>query len=226
LCGRFVGYRNIEQLTEYFPIDVANLEASPNYNVAPSQKVLALVRRGDGLNHLEKFYWGLVPFWAKGTAIGSRLINARSETAATKPSFRFAFKNRRCLILADGFYEWKGARGSKQPMLLTLPGGSPFAFAGLWELWDDNGKAETPYPSCTILTKAASESVMPIHDRMPVILKPDAFEPWLDPENQDIDALQDIIRTQVHSNLISVPVSLSVNSVKNNSPENIISITQ
>ena len=106
MCGRFVGYRKIVQLMENFPIDVANVDASPNYNVAPTQEILAIARH-NGQNHLEKFHWGLVPFWAKDTSIGNRLINARSETAATKPSFRTAFKKRRCLIVADGFYEWK-----------------------------------------------------------------------------------------------------------------------
>jgi putative SOS response-associated peptidase YedK len=220
MCGRFVGFRNLEQLKEYFPIDVANVGVSPNYNVAPTQKILAIARH-DSLNHLEYFYWGLVPFWAKDTSIGNRMINARSETVATKPSFKNAFKKRRCLILADGFYEWKGSKGSKQPMFLTLPDQSPFAFAGLWEIWDNKGKEETPYLSCTIITREASESVMPIHNRMPVILKPTAFDSWLNPDNQDMDSLQEIIKNQVHTDLISVPVSKQVNSVNNNSPENI-----
>ena len=149
------------------------------------------------------------------------MINARSETVVTKPSFRTAFKWRRCLILADGFYEWKGEKGHKRPMFLTLPDGRPFAFAGLWETWDNRGKEPTPYHSCTILTREASESVMPIHNRMPVILKPEAFGPWLSRENQDIKSLQDIIQNQVYTDLTSVPVSKQVNSVKNNRSGNI-----
>ncbi|MBW2610885.1 MAG: SOS response-associated peptidase [Deltaproteobacteria bacterium] len=220
MCGRFVGFSMLESLQKHFPIGVANVEVSPNYNVAPTQEVLAIARH-DELNHLEKLLWGLVPFWAKDTTIGSRMINARSETAATKPSFRTAFKKRRCLILADGFYEWKGEKGHKQPMFLTLPNGSPFAFAGLWEIWDDKGKEAAPYRSCTILTKEASESVRPIHHRMPVILKPEAFDSWLNPENQDGNSLQEIIQNQIFTELTSVPVSKRVNSAKNNGIENI-----
>jgi putative SOS response-associated peptidase YedK len=220
MCGRFVGYRDFEQWARHFPIDVSDAEVTPNYNVAPTQAVFAIVQRG-GQNHLEKLHWGLVPFWAKDKAIGNRMINARSETVSDKPSYRTAFRKRRCLILADGFYEWKGSKGKKQPMLLTLPDGSPFAFAGLWESWDRMGKESTPYKSCTILTRAASKSVMPIHNRMPVILKPEAFGPWLNQDNQDVRALQDIIQKQTHTELKSVPVSKQVNSVKVNRPGNL-----
>ena len=223
MCGRFVGYRNLEELMGHFPIDVADAQVTPNYNVAPTQEILAIVRYEEQ-NHLEYLKWGLVPFWAKDKTIGNRLINARSETAATKPSFRNAFKKGRCLILADGFYEWKGEKGQKQPMLLTLPDGNPFAFAGLWEIWDNKDKEQTPYRSCTILTRAASESVIPIHNRMPVILKPEAFDTWLDPDNRDINSLLEIIQRQIYTELINIPVSKQVNSVRNNSPENIQTI--
>lgn len=220
MCGRFVGFRQVEKLMKYFPIDVSDVEATENFNVAPTQEVLAIIRH-EGKNHLEKINWGLVPFWAKDTTIGNRMINARSETVATKPSFKTAFKWRRCLILADGFYEWKGDKGQKQPMFLTLPNGRPFAFAGLWENWDDRGKELIPYRSCTILTREASKSVMPIHNRMPVILKPDAFASWLNRENQDIKSLQNIIQNKIFTKLKSVPVSKQVNSVKVNRPGNI-----
>jgi putative SOS response-associated peptidase YedK len=140
---------------------------------------------------------------------------------ATKPSFRAAFRKRRCLVLADGFYEWKGDKGNKQPMFLALPDGSPFAFAGLWETWDNNGKELNPYRSCTILTREASLSVQPIHHRMPVILKPEAYDTWLDLAIQDVGALQDVIRNQIHTELTAVPVSNQVNSIKNNNATNI-----
>ena len=220
MCGRFVGFRPLEELRLHFPIDVADIEVSPNYNVAPTQEILAIARH-DEQNHLEKYHWGLVPIWAKDKSIGNRMINARSETVAAKPSFRNAFKKRRCLILADGFYEWKGEKGNKQPMFLTLPDGSPFAFAGLWEIWDNKGKEETPYRSATILTREASEAVVSIHDRMPVILKPAVFNAWLDPKNNDIESLQEIIKDQINTELNAVPVSKQVNSVKNNRPDNI-----
>lgn len=220
MCGRFVGFRRLQELIKHFPIDLANVEVTPNYNVAPTQEILSIARH-DEKNHLEKLHWGLVPFWAKDTTIGSRMINARSETVTTKPSFRTAFKWRRCLILADGFYEWKGEKGHKQPMFLTLPDGRPFAFAGLWETWDNRGKEPAPYRSGTILTREASESVMPIHNRMPVILKPEAYGPWLNRDNQDVKSLQEIMQDQVYTELKSYPVSKQVNSVKNNRPDNI-----
>jgi putative SOS response-associated peptidase YedK len=221
MCGRFVGFRPLEELVDHFPIDVADVDVTENFNVAPTQEILAIIRH-DSQNRLEKLKWGLVPFWAKDTSIGSRMINARSETAATKPSFRNAFKKRRCLILADGFYEWKGDKGQKQPMFITLPDGNPFAFAGLWEIWDNKGKEETSYRSCTILTREASESVRPIHHRMPVILKPEAYENWLNPQFEDINLLQDIIQSKVYTELSSVPVSKQVNSVRNNNKDNIL----
>ncbi|MBT8351080.1 MAG: SOS response-associated peptidase [Deltaproteobacteria bacterium] len=223
MCGRFAGFTTLEMLLEHFPIDVADAQVKPNYNVAPSQEILAIARY-EGKNHLNNFHWGLVPFWAKDLSIGSRLINARSETAATKPSFRNAFKQRRCLIPSNGFYEWKGSKGQKQPMFLTLPDSKPFAFAGLWETWDNKGKEESPYLSCSILTRAASKSVRSIHHRMPVILKPDAFDTWLDPNNRDISSLLEIIQNRIHTELISIPVSREVNSVKNNGPKNIQAI--
>jgi len=219
MCGRFVGFRRLEELIKHFPIDVSDAEIVPSYNIAPTQEILAITRH-DQRNHLEKLHWGLVPFWAKDTTIGSRMINARSESVSTKPSFRTAFKWRRCLILADGFYEWKGEKKPKQPMFLTLPDGRPFAFAGLWETWDGRGKEPTPYRSGTILTREASESVMSIHNRMPVILKPEAFGSWLSRNNQDVQLLQDIIQNRVHTELSSVPVSKQVNAVRNNRPDN------
>lgn len=216
MCGRFAGFRPLEELIDHFPIDVSKVKATENYNVAPGQEVLAIARYEDQ-NHLVKFNWGLVPYWAKDKAVGNRMINARSETVAAKPSFRDAFSKRRCLILADGFYEWKRDKGNKQPMFLTLPDGSPFAFAGIWETRD---KEEPPFRSCTILTREASESVRPIHHRMPVILKPEAYNDWLKPANQDVRILQDIIENQIYTELASRPVSKQVNSVRNNRPEN------
>jgi putative SOS response-associated peptidase YedK len=220
MCGRFVRFRRLEALKKSFPIDVASAQVGPSYNVSPTQEILAITRH-DRKNHLEKLHWGLVPFWAKDTAIGSRMINARSETVDTRPSFKTAFKWRRCLILADGYFEWKGEKGRKQPMFITLPDGRPFAFAGLWETWDDRGKEPTPYRSCTILTRESSESVMPIHNRMPVILKPEAFGPWLSRGNQDVKSLLALIHDNVYTTLRSYPVSKQVNSVKVNRPGNI-----
>jgi putative SOS response-associated peptidase YedK len=216
MCGRFVGFSNLEALQLYFPIDRVEAEVAPNYNVAPTQKVLTVLREGRE-NVLRRLHWGLVPFWAKDPSIGSRMINARVETVESKPAFRAAFKKRRCLVLADGFYEWQGEKSPKQPMFITLPAGEPFGFAGLWEIWDDKGQVD-PLHSCTILTTDASESIREIHHRMPVILKSQAFGYWLDPERQDVD-LAAVLAEMVHKEFSARPVSLAVNSTQNNSPD-------
>ncbi|MDX1707729.1 MAG: SOS response-associated peptidase [Desulfobacterales bacterium] len=216
MCGRFVGYRQLSELQEFFPIDHANCDVTANFNVAPMQEILAIYNY-QGENWLDKFHWGLVPFWAKDPTIGSRMINARAETVAEKPSFKNAFKKRRCLIIADGFYEWKGPKGQKQPMLITLPDKKPFAFAGLWETWQ-KAKPETPYRSCTIITTDASASIRDIHHRMPVILKPGAYKDWLNPQNQNIDVLKNILEKERLTKLTSYPVSKQVNATRNNDP--------
>lgn len=220
MCGRFVGFRKLEELKQYFPIDQSNCETTASYNVAPTQEILAIARL-DGANVLDKYHWGLVPFWAKDTAISYKMINARSETVASKPSFREAFKKRRCLILADGFYEWKGRKGQKQPVFITTPDASPFAFAGLWEIWHDKQNQDTTYRSCTIITREAVGAVRELHHRMPVIMHPDAYVPWLDIDNRDPDALSSILQTNALTDLVFHPVDKQVNSVRNNDPSNI-----
>ncbi len=225
MCGRFVGFRKLEELKEFFPIDKSSCEVTENYNVAPSQEILVIVRRREE-NWLDRFHWGLVPFWAKDISIGNRMINARAETVAEKPSFRSAFKKRRCLILADGFYEWHGEKGKKQPVFITLPDNKPFAFAGLWETWDDKGKSDSVYRSCTIITTAASNSIRQIHHRMPAVLKPEIYENWIKPNNQDIGLLENILEEQIETEFVYRPVSLQVNSVRNNDPTNIKPLIQ
>ncbi len=220
MCGRFVGFRPVEELQRYFPIDHAAADVTANYNVAPSQEVLALLRR-EGQNWLERLHWGLVPFWAKDQSIGNRLINARAETVAAKPSFRNAFRHRRCLIIADGFYEWTGPQGRKQPVYITLPDETPFAFAGLWERWQPPGDSAAAYHSCTIITTAASPSVQPIHHRMPAVLKPEAYDPWLDPEVADVQKLSVLLSDKIQTTFNCRKVSTAVNSARQNSPANI-----
>jgi putative SOS response-associated peptidase YedK len=220
MCGRFVGFRNLEELKQYFPIDQSNCEATANYNVAPGQEVLAIARLG-GTNTLDTYHWGLVPFWARDVAVGYKMINARSETVATKPSFRDAFRKRRCLIPADGFYEWQGKKGEKRPMFITTPDGSPFAFAGLWDTWTDKRDPTTAYRSCTIITRDAAGAVRELHHRMPVILEPSAYGPWLAPENHDPDALGALLRSGSLTDLVFYPVTRQVNAVRNNDPANI-----
>ncbi len=220
MCGRFVGFRKMEELRRYFPIDQSNCEAAANYNVAPGQEILAIARIG-GSKILGRYHWGLVPFWAKDKSVGYKMINARAETIATKPSFREAFKKRRCLILADGFFEWKGKKGDKQPMFITLPDKSPFAFAGLWEIWHDSQNPDEGYKSCAIITRQAEGAIKALHHRMPVILHPEAYDAWLDPENQTLDALAPILQNRALTELVFHPVAKQVNSVRNNDPPNI-----
>jgi len=215
MCGRFVSHSSLNLIEKTFNVDSVAAEVSPNYNVAPTQTVPVIVRNHQ--TRLDMFHWGLVPFWAKDLKIGYRLINARVETVAQKPSFRNAFKKRRCLIVADGFYEWKGPKGQKQPWYLTLPADEPFAFAGLWERWTGDPQGE--YLSCVIITTAASKSVRDIHDRMPVILSPEAYDTWLDIENDDAAKLNSILKEGHIQDLICYPVSKRVNSVRNNDAE-------
>ena len=214
MCGRFVQNIRLETLQQNFNIRATDSDIIPNYNVAPTQEILVIIKH-DNENTLEKFHWGLVPFWAKDISIGSRMINARAETVSQKPSFRNAFKKRRCLIPADGFYEWTGEKGKKQPYYVSIPSGEPFAFAGLWETWTDD---ESVYKSCTIITTAASKSIRDIHHRMPVILDPKFHEKWLNYDIQDSIELQFIINDYIIHDMIFYPVSKLVNSVKNNDP--------
>jgi putative SOS response-associated peptidase YedK len=218
MCGRFVQYNLLKAVQQIFNIDTVSIEVIPNYNVAPTQDILAIVRHNNE-NKLEKLHWGLVPFWAKDISIGSRMINARAETVAVKPSFSTAFKKRRCLIPADGFYEWKGEKGRKQPYYISNPSGELFGFAGLWETWTDKKNAEeSVYKSCTIITTAASGSIREIHHRMPVILDPKFHEKWLNAGIQDPKELEMILKDGLIHDMKYYPVSKLVNSVKNNDP--------
>jgi putative SOS response-associated peptidase YedK len=216
MCGRFVQFSSLRTLESYFPIETIGADVAASYNIAPTQQVLAIIQ--DNGPRLEKLHWGLVPAWAKGVSGASRLINARAETVAQKPSFRAAFKRRRCLILADGFYEWKGEKGSKQPYFIALPSGRPFAFAGLWEAFKGiDGDDDREYKSCTIITTAASESIQAIHQRMPVILQPEAYNVWLDPRIEAAERLNDVLQHQHVRELLYYRISNLVNRVQNNS---------
>jgi len=217
MCGRFVVFSNFEELQGHFRIDRVEAEVSASYNVAPTQQVLSVIHKDDQ-NVLVRLHWGLVPFWAKDLTIGNRLINARAETVESMASFRAAFKKRRCLVVADGFYEWQGEKGHKKPVYITLPKDEPMGLAGLWEIWDDKGRADVPLRSCTILTTGASPPLRDIHDRMPVILTTSAYRDWLDAGKGDID-LKGILAKRTHKEFRYRPVSMAVNSVKNNSPD-------
>ncbi len=219
MCGRFALYADYEALLKRFDIEEAALEQASykeNYNVAPSQQIAAVINDGKR-NRLGTFRWGLIPPWAKDQKIGYKMINARGETAAEKPSFRNAFKKKRCLIPASAFYEWKKGEGGKTPMLIHLEEDELFAFAGLWESWKaPDGEM---VHSCTILTTQPNALMAEIHDRMPVILSKGDEQAWLDPNVQDPELLQELIKPYQRSGLEAYEVSDAVNSPKNNGEE-------
>lgn len=212
MCGRYTLATPVGRLAEEFGFDSSSTEFRTSYNVAPTRQVPVVLAEG-GKRRLEMLRWGLVPSWADDPGIGARMINARSETAPEKPSFRRAFRDRRCLIPADGFYEWKRENGGKQPYYFRMQGGRPFAFAGLWESWTKDGEIR----SCAILTTAANEVVAGIHDRMPVILPSRHYEAWLDPEAER-DELNDLLVPYPGDDLETYPVSRFVNSPGNDDP--------
>ncbi|MDQ4043273.1 MAG: SOS response-associated peptidase [Actinomycetota bacterium] len=216
MCGRYTLSTPVEKLAEEFDVSGPLPDLPPSYNVAPSQEVAAIVEGGGGERRLELLRWGLIPAWADDPGIGSRMINARSETAAEKPSFRRAFKERRCLIPADGFYEWQKTNGGKQPYHLKMRDGRPFAFAGLWESWNKDEEGETR--SCTILTTDANDLVGEVHHRMPVILSPETYDLWLDSDVRETEQLLSLMSPYPTEEMEAYPVSRRVNNPANNEP--------
>lgn len=184
----------------------------PRYNIAPTQDILSIRRTDDGREAV-LLKWGLIPSWAKDASMGAKLINARSETVMEKPSFREAFKKRRCIIPADGFYEWQRTGGRKQPYFFRMQDEHPFGFAGLWERW--KGADDQVINSCTILTTEANEILQSVHDRMPVILHPDNYELWLDVDMRKLDLVRELLRPFPASEMMAYPVSASINSPLN-----------
>ena len=225
MCGRFTLFADPADLQELFnlsappPADVASLVA-PRYNIAPTQPV-AVIANGE-TRVLELFKWGLIPSWAKDPKIGNRMINARAETLAEKPSFRTALKKRRCLILANGFYEWKREGKSKTPMYIQMKDGRPFAFAGLWEAWKSPDDREAWIKSCTIITTEPNDLMSMIHDRMPVILHPRDYAKWLDSTPQTPDQLKLLIKPFPADEMDAYPVSTLVNKPQNDLPELVV----
>lgn len=223
MCGRYSLSAPLEELVETFDVgDVVLAGYRPRYNVAPTQDAPVLVRGASGLR-LGELRWGLIPWWAEDERIGARMINARSETARTLPAFRDAFRTRRCLVPADGFYEWKpdaspSAKGRppRTPWWIHRPDRSPFAFAGLWERWrPEDGRS--PIHSFTILTTSANARLAPLHDRMPVVLGEEALEPWLDPAS-DPATLERLLAPAPDGLLDAWPVSTLVNAPANDEP--------
>lgn len=227
MCGRFVATAPISELAEHFHVDEIKVEGEtePRYNVAPTLEVLAVAEsRRDGARRLGPFKWGLVPSWAKDPTIGSKLINARAESVIDKPSFRTALSRRRCIIPADAFYEWRrppGGEGAKQPFVIRHADGSPLAFAGLWEVWRPSDASEDDewLRTCTIITTEANELVSELHDRMPVVLPPDNWDHWLDPGEQEANAVVGLLTPAPADEFEIYPVSTDVNNVRNEGPQ-------
>ena len=219
MCGRFFLSANAVTVKASFPhlaIPDAPDVLPPRYNIAPGQPVAVIPNTPE--QHLDYFLWGLVPSWAKDTAIGSRLINARVETLVEKPSFRAALRRRRCLILADGFYEWYQEPGakSKTPLAFRLQSGKPFAFAGLWEVWHSPDGSELR--SCTIITTAANALIERFHTRMPIILDPAQYDAWLNPEEESPQVVRALLQPIPATQMIVFPVSPLVNNARIDSP--------
>lgn len=211
MCGRFTLQTPSNELAKLFNVIVPDL--SPRYNIAPSQQIATVrLKPEDEKRELAMLHWGLIPFWANDSKTGYRMINARAETVAQKPSFRNAFKKRRCLVVADGFYEWQKTNGKKQPFLIHMKDDRPFAFAGLWEHWEGD---DEEIESCTIIVTDANDLLEPIHDRMPVILSPDEYDFWLDPEFADKKKLEEMLLPYPDNDLEAYPVSTVVNNPKN-----------
>ena len=217
MCGRYSLTTSPAELAQRFEFefDYGGESVKPRYNIAPTQQVLTVVGGESRKAHFMR--WGLIPRWAKELPTGRPLINARAETVSEKPSFRDSLKRRRCLVPADGFYEWQKVGDAKRPMRIVMRSGEPFAFAGLWSAWRDPSGASIE--SCAIITTEANELVRPIHHRMPVILPEELEDPWLDPDLDDSIALSQFLAPFPDREIEAYEVSRLVNSASNNSPE-------
>lgn len=220
MCGRFYLNTDSQTLTEHFDASCA-YSLVPHYNIAPSQEVI-VVRQGSEIREIVMLRWGLIPFWAKSEKTGYKMINARAETVASKPAYRAAFRQRRCILPASGFYEWKTTDNGKQPYCIRT-NDDLMAFAGLWEHWQ--GEGGDSVESCTIIVTEANDKLRPIHDRMPVILDPVDYEVWLDPEMQDPDVLKPMLRSYPEEMVTFYPVSRKVGNPSYDNPDCIEPLT-
>jgi len=216
VCGRFTLTVSAGLLAELFDLDGVP-DVPPRYNIAPTQSVLIVRAAPDLGREAAAAHWGLIPSWAKDAKIGARMINARGETVASKPSFRNAVRTRRCLVAADGFYEWQRLGDGKQPHHIRFSDRRPFAFAGLWERWRDG--RDQSVDSCTIITTRANDVVAPIHDRMPVILHRDRFTEWLEPRQLPTDRLESLLVPYPPDQMEAVAVGTHVNNPRNEDPK-------
>jgi putative SOS response-associated peptidase YedK len=217
MCGRFVLSSPVSIIAEEFNAEHSLFDLEPSYNIAPTHKIVIVQK--EGVNKLIQCRWGFIPAWAKDPKIGYKMINARSETIAEKPAFRSAFKNQRCLIVADGFFEWQREGKTKKPVYIKLKSDKAFGFAGLYSVWTspEGEKACT----CTIITTEANELLEPVHDRMPAIIPKEKYDIWLDPNVQDKDSLLTLLKPYNYPDIEAFYVSSKVNSPAYNSKDNI-----
>lgn len=212
MCGRFAFYSPTEAAAALFGVSAAP-KVEPRYNIAPTQEVAAIRDNTEGERELVMLRWGLVPFWAKEPSIGNRMINARAETVAEKPSYRNAYKHRRCLVLADGFYEWQRQGDGKTPHFISLASGEPFALAGIWENWTNKETGES-LQTTSLITAEANEFMAPLHHRMPVVLETQTATDWLAGSNELLDDVAAITPP-----LQAWPVDRRVNNARNQGEE-------
>jgi len=217
MCGRFVLFSSVNIISREFAVLPENIVFSPNYNIAPTQEILIVIDEGE--RRLIKCRWGFIPPWAKDPNIGYKMINARAETLAEKPTFKSAIRNHRCLVVADGFYEWKKEGNEKKPLYIHLKSGRPLGFAGLYSYW------QTPEGrlicTCTIITTSANPLLEPIHNRMPAIIPGDSRTEWLDPEIQNEKRILPLLSPYAAEDMEAYYVSPKVNSPRHDSPDNI-----
>lgn len=215
MCGRYTLTSSGEELALLFDLPELPL-LPPRYNMAPTQGAAVVrVTEPGGPHRLDLLKWGLIPYWAKEASIGNRMINARAESVAEKPAYRFSFKKKRCLVATDGFYEWKKEGKLKQPFLIRRQDRKPFAFAGLWSTWKDPEHGGEPVETFTILTTGPNDLMRPLHDRMPVIVARENFDLWLDPKMEDAEKLQPLLVPHAVEGFEAFPVSRLVNSPAN-----------
>ena len=218
MCGRFVQSASVDDYARYFGADVVKTESlESNYNVAPTDPVYAIAEHEE-TRMVGTFGWGLVPHWSKNRKQAARFINARAETLLDKSAFRDSFRTKRCLIPADGFYEWAQRDEGKVPHYIFITTHAPMALAGLWAAWKDPDTEEW-HRTCSIITTRPNGFMKPIHDRMPVLLKPEIWDEWLDRANEDAESLQGLLKPPTEDLLEAYEVSTYVNSVGNNGPE-------
>ncbi len=221
MCGRFSRKATLQAIIDEFEIDEVNGMIEPGYNVAPGQEVAVILK--DDSRKLGLLKWGLIPSWSKDPKIGYRMINARAETLADKPSFKHPLRRKRCLIVADGFYEWKKGGKQKTPMYIFIKGQKPFVFAGLWDTWTSpEGKKIS---TCTIITTGPNELLKKIHNRMPVILPKEHIDTWLDRSVEDEQHVLPLLQPYPEKEMDAYEVSRVVNSPKNNTPECVERVT-